>query len=123
VTTDVCSLCGKRRDQVERLVHNGSVFMCNECGDDLAKKYSAVLGDWIRITVRGVEFDWCAHRNVLVHAPGNLEQVVIIQVHRVGERDGVRKVFPPDTIPTESHAIETIEEFADRFGLEKKCPQ
>ena len=115
MTQDVCALCGRRRDQVDNLVRNGAVFMCGDCIQDIVKKHTTRLRDWTRLRVRGVDFDWCAFRSAIPTGSAELEPAVFIQVHQVGERDGVGKAFPEDTIPTEAHAIETIEAFADRF--------
>jgi hypothetical protein len=115
MTQNVCAFCGKREDEAEKLIRNGSVLMCHECIQDIVKTHSTMLRDWSRLKVRGVEFDWCAFKSVVPTSAAELEPAVFVQVHRVGDRDGVGRRFEQDIVPTEAHAIETIEAFAELF--------
>lgn len=120
-TVNLCSFCGKRQDEVRKLIAGARVvpptFICNECVDLCAEIIEredeqrepghVVLRDWADIEVDGEKYRWMALRTPVSTKGEGRRPMVMISVEA---RDGksFAMLHPDGTEPTAALALEAI---------------
>jgi hypothetical protein len=133
-----CSFCGKRHDEVERLIAGPAVHICNECVtlcvQALADTPAAPPGPqqilvrmpdgtvhgcaqetgWASLAHESGTYEWCSARGFI---RANTAQRVVV-VRQRGEEPGAcfGAAFPPNTAVTEERARAEIERYRRSDG-------
>ncbi len=76
-----CSFCGKRQDQVDRVIAGHSAYICNEC----VSLCNSILGENFNITAEAVGSRGAKQKNVTEHLPKPAEIKAVLDEYIIGQ--------------------------------------